>query len=336
MFNNKSLLITGGTGSFGHLLVDFICKNYKPKRLIIFSRDELKQSLMAEEYPVEKYGFLRFFIGDVRDLNRLILATQDVDYIIHAAAMKHVNLAEYNPMECVKTNVEGAENVVTASLRSKVKKVIALSTDKASDPINLYGATKLTSDKIFVSANNITGKNPTRFSVVRYGNVAGSRGSIVEIFKRLVDQGAKELPITDDRMTRFWITLDHAVNFVVKSFERMKGGEIFFPKIPSIKIVDLAKSMAPNLKHKIIGIRPGEKLHEQMCSKNESHLTLQFKDYFLIKPSIQFFDFKVNYSLSVENEKGTPVKRDYEYRSDINDKFLSIEEIKSLNKKLGF
>ncbi len=336
MFNNKSLLITGGTGSFGHLLVDFICKNYKPKRLIIFSRDELKQSLMAEEYPVKKYGFLRFFIGDVRDLNRLILATQDVDYIIHAAAMKHVNLAEYNPMECVKTNVEGAENVVTAALRSKVKKVIALSTDKASDPINLYGATKLTSDKIFVSANNITGKNPTRFSVVRYGNVAGSRGSIIEIFKRLIDQGAKELPITDDRMTRFWITLDHAVNFVVKSFERMKGGEIFFPKIPSIKIVDLAKSMAPNLKHKIIGIRPGEKLHEQMCSKNESHLTLQFKDYFLIKPSIQFFDFKVNYTLSVENEKGIPVKQDYEYRSDINDKFLSIEEIKSLNKKLGF
>ena len=336
MFNNKSILITGGTGSFGNLFVERILKGFKPKRLVIFSRDEQKQSQMAQKFPSEKYKCLRYFIGDVRDLNRLTLAMKDVDYVVHAAALKQVNIAEYNPMECIKTNIGGAENVVKAAISSNVARVIALSTDKASDPISLYGATKLTSDKIFVSANNITGKNPTRFSVVRYGNVAGSRGSIIEIFKRLIDQGAKELPITDDRMTRFWITLDHAVNFVVKSFERMKGGEIFFPKIPSIKIVDLAKSMAPNLKHKIIGIRPGEKLHEQMCSKNESHLTLQFKDYFLIKPSIQFFDFKVNYTLSVENEKGIPVKQDYEYRSDINDKFLSIEEIKSLNKKLGF
>jgi UDP-N-acetylglucosamine 4,6-dehydratase/5-epimerase len=336
MFNNKVILITGGTGSFGKLLADFIIKNYVPKKLIIFSRDELKQSIMAAKYSNSKYGFLRFFIGDVRDLDRLISATQEVDFLIHAAAMKHVNAAEYNPIECVKTNIGGAENIVTASIRSKVKKVIALSTDKASDPINLYGATKLASDKIFVSANNIVGKNPTRFSVVRYGNVAGSRGSIIEIFKTFIQNEEKELPITDERMTRFWITLDQAVNFVIKSFDRMRGGEIFFPMIPSIRITDLAKSMAPNLKHKIIGIRPGEKLHEQMCSKNESHLTLRFKDYFLIKPSIQFFDMKINYNINLEKEKGEAVKNDYEYRSDTNEKFLSVEEIKKLNTKLGF
>jgi UDP-N-acetylglucosamine 4,6-dehydratase len=336
MFNNKSILITGGTGSFGKLFIETVIKRFKPKRLIIFSRDELKQSLMAEKFNKEKYDFIRFFIGDVRDLDRLILATQDVDYIVHSAAMKQVDIAEYNPMECIKTNVTGAENIVKAALRQKVKRVIALSTDKASDPINLYGATKLTSDKIFVSANNIVGKNPTRFSVVRYGNVAGSRGSIIEIFKRQIQNKKKELPITDVNMTRFWISLQQAVNFVLKSFTRMKGGEIFISKIPSIKIVDLAKAMAPKLKHKIIGIRPGEKLHEKMCSNNEARLTLSFKDYFLIKPSIQFSDQNINYKISSDKEVGKLVNKNFDYSSNTNPHFLTVREIQELNKKLGF
>jgi UDP-N-acetylglucosamine 4,6-dehydratase len=238
-------------------------------------------------------------------------------------------------MECIKTNVGGAENVVKAALSSNVSKVISLSTDKASDPINLYGATKLTSDKIFVSANNIVGdKHPTRFAVVRYGNVAGSRGSVVPIFKKLVDQGHKELPITDNKMTRFWITLNQAVEFVLKSFDRMQGGEIFVPKIPSIKVIDLAKAMAPKLNHKIIGIRPGEKLHEKMCSINESYLTLDFKDHYVIKPSIRFYDSNINYSKNKLNEASTPVEKDFEYRSDNNDKFLTVQEIIKLNKNL--
>ena len=255
MFNNKSILITGGTGSFGNLFVERILKGFKPKRLVIFSRDEQKQSQMAQKFPSEKYKCLRYFIGDVRDLNRLTLAMKDVDYVVHAAALKQVNIAEYNPMECIKTNIGGAENVVKAAISSNVARVIALSTDKASDPISLYGATKLTSDKIFVSANNIVGsKKATRFSVVRYGNVVGSRGSVIPIFQKLINDGVKELPITDKGMTRFWITLNHAVKFVLRSFQRMKGGEVFVPKIPSIKVTDLALAMAPKLKHKIIGL----------------------------------------------------------------------------------
>jgi UDP-N-acetylglucosamine 4,6-dehydratase len=259
---------------------------------------------------------------------------EGVDYVVHAAALKHVNVAEYNPMECVKTNIGGAENVVNASLSTNVRKVIALSTDKASDPINLYGATKLTSDKIFVSANNIAGKNRTRFSVVRYGNVAGSRGSVVSIFKNLIRQNEKKLPITDDKMTRFWITINEAVDFVLKSFQRMHGGEIFVPKIPSIKITDLAKAMAPSLKHKIIGIRPGEKLHEKMCSIHESHLTLDFKDHYLIKPSINFFDYNIKYKKNLLKETGKPVPKNFEYTSDNNKHFLNIKEIVKLNKSL--
>ena len=334
MFNDKNILITGGTGSFGNLFVETVLKKYKPKRLIVYSRDELKQSLMAQKFSKEKYQCMRYFIGDVRDCDRLTFATREIDYIVHAAALKQVNIAEYNPMECIRTNINGAENVVKASITSDVRRVIALSTDKASDPINLYGATKLTSDKIFVSANNIVGKKSTRFSVVRYGNVAGSRGSVLPIFEKLIEQGSKTLTITDDRMTRFWITLDKAVEFVLKSFQRMQGGEIFVPKIPSIKLTDLAKAMAPNLKHKIIGIRPGEKLHEKMCSANEAHLTLDFKDHYVIKPSIQFFEYNIDYVKNVLNEQGKPVKEDFEYRSDNNTHFLNIEEIKKLNKSL--
>ena len=335
MFNNKNILITGATGSFGNLFIDTVLKKFKPKKLIIFSRDELKQSLMAQKFPAKKYNCLRYFIGDVRDLSRLKLAMEGVDYVVHAAALKHVNVAEYNPMECVKTNIGGAENVVNASLSTNVRKVIALSTDKASDPINLYGATKLTSDKIFVSANNIAGKNRTRFSVVRYGNVAGSRGSVISIFKNLIRQNEKKLPITDDKMTRFWITINEAVDFVLKSFQRMHGGEIFVPKIPSIKITDLAKAMAPSLKHKIIGIRPGEKLHEKMCSIHESHLTLDFKDHYLIKPSINFFDYNIKYKKNLLKETGKPVPKNFEYTSDNNKHFLNIKEIVKLNKSLN-
>ena len=333
MLNNKNTLITGGTGSFGNLFVETVLKRFKPKKLIIFSRDELKQSIMAQKFPQEKYSCIRYFIGDVRDLARLKLAMEGVDYVVHAAALKHVNVAEYNPMECVKTNIGGAENVINAALSMNVSRIIALSTDKASDPINLYGATKLTSDKIFVSANNIVGdKHPTRFSVVRYGNVAGSRGSVVPIFKKLIEQGSKELPITDDKMTRFWITLSQAVEFVLKSFERMQGGEIFVPKIPSIRVTDLAKAIGPKMNHKIIGIRPGEKLHEKMCSIHEAYLTLDFKDHYVIKPSINFFDYDIKYSKNAINETGVLVPKDFEYRSDSNTHFLNVQEIKAINK----
>ena len=335
MFNNKSILITGGTGSFGHLFVKKIINNFTPKKLIIFSRDELKQSLMATKFPPKKYKFLRFFIGDVRDLDRLTLAMQDIDFVVHAAAMKQVDAAEYNPMECIKTNVIGAENVVKAALKTGAKKVIALSTDKASDPINLYGATKLTSDKIFTSSNNIVGKKPLRFSVVRYGNVVGSRGSVVKIFKELIESGKKELPITDKNMTRFWITLEEAASFVVKAFARMQGGEIFVSKIPSIRIVDLAKAMGPKLKHKIIGIRPGEKLHEKMCSIHEAHLTLKFKGFFLIMPSIKFSEKTINYKKNKLKEIGLNVSKDFEYTSNNNPYFLNSNEIKKINKKIG-
>ena len=333
MLNNKNTLITGGTGSFGNLFVETVLDKFKPKKLIIFSRDELKQSIMAQKFSQEKYTCMRYFIGDVRDLSRLTMAMEGVDYVVHAAALKHVSIAEYNPMECVNTNIGGAGNVVKAALTANVSKIIALSTDKASDPINLYGATKLTADKIFVSANNIAGDiHPTRFSVVRYGNVAGSRGSVIPIFKQLIAQESKELPITDIKMTRFWITLSQAVKFVLKSFERMQGGEIFVPKIPSIKVTDLAKAMAPKLNHKIVGIRPGEKLHEKMCSINEAYLTLEFKDHYVIKPSINFFDNDIKYSKNAFNETGVLVPKDFEYRSDTNTHFLNVQEIKALNK----
>ena len=287
---------------------------------------------MQKKYPKERFPFMRFYLGDVRDLERLKLAMNGVDFVIHAAALKQVPSAEYNPMEYVKTNINGAENIIQASIFQKVSKVIALSTDKAANPINLYGATKLASDKIFVAANNIVGKIKTSFSVVRYGNVAGSRGSVQQLFNDLNKEGSKYLPITDKRMTRFWITLDKGVDFVIKSFFRMKGGEIFVPKIPSLKITDLAKAIGPKKKIKLIGVRSGEKIHEVMCPQESAHLTLNFKDHYVIYPSDP--EKKVIYQTNQAGEKGKKVEKDFEYSSDKNSVFLSIPEIKKLNDTL--
>jgi UDP-N-acetylglucosamine 4,6-dehydratase len=327
MFNDKSILITGGTGSFGNRYVKTLLERYRPKRLIIYSRDELKQYEMEQEFHAP---CMRYFIGDVRDCERLTQAMSGVDYVIHAAALKQVPAAEYNPMECIKTNIHGAENVIQAALANDVEKVIGLSTDKAANPINLYGATKLASDKLFVAANNITGGHRTRFAAVRYGNVVGSRGSVVPFFAKRIANGAPFLPITDARMTRFWITLQQGVDFVLKNFERMNGGEIFVPKIPSVKVVDLATAMAPDMPQKLIGIRPGEKLHEVMCPADDSHLTLEFVDHFVIKPTILFteaFDFAVNRI----GEVGAAVEQGFEYHSGKNRHFLTIEEIIAFN-----
>ncbi|TXE85093.1 UDP-N-acetylglucosamine 4,6-dehydratase (inverting) [Campylobacter peloridis] len=324
MFNGKSILITGGTGSFGKTYTKTLLQKYKPKKIIIYSRDELKQFEMAREF---NDNCMRYFIGDVRDRERLSVAMKDVDFVIHAAAMKHVPIAEYNPMECIKTNINGAQNVIDACLENNVQKCIALSTDKACNPINLYGATKLASDKLFVAANNIAGNSHTKFSVTRYGNVVGSRGSVVPFFKKLISEGAKELPITDERMTRFWISLEDGVNFVLNNFEIMHGGEIFVPKIPSMKITDLAKTMAPNLNHKIIGIRAGEKLHEIMISSDDSHLTYEFEKYYAISPSIQFNNIDVDFSTNAKGEKGQKVKDGFSYSSDNNKEWISQEEL---------
>lgn len=331
MFDDKSILITGGTGSFGHQFVSTLLKGFRPRRLIIYSRDELKQYEMAQEFHQE---CMRYFIGDVRDRDRLMQAMRGVDYVIHAAALKHVPAAEYNPMECIKTNIHGAENVIQAALDNNVERVIALSTDKAANPINLYGATKLASDKLFVAANNIAGGRRTRFGIVRYGNVAGSRGSVVPFFTKQIQSGCDHLPITDVRMTRFWITLQQGVDFVVRNFARMHGGEIFVPKIPSVNIVDLARAMAPNLPHKIIGIRPGEKLHEIMCPADESHLTLEFSDHFVIRPTIQFVS-EVDFTHNRLGEAGRPVEQGFQYHSGSNAHFLSIEEILVVNRLAG-
>jgi UDP-N-acetylglucosamine 4,6-dehydratase/5-epimerase len=330
MFNAKSILITGGTGSFGRRCVRTILERYQPRRLIVYSRDELKQSEMQQEFP---HDCMRFFLGDVRDADRLRQAMNGVDFVIHAAALKQVPAAEYNPMECVKTNIHGAQNVIQAALANEVDKVIALSTDKAANPINLYGATKLVSDKLFVAGNNVAGGHRTRFAVVRYGNVVGSRGSVVPLFRRQISNGGDHLPITDASMTRFWITLRQGVEFVLKSFARMQGGEIFVPKIPSLRVVDLARAMAPDLPQRIIGIRPGEKLHEVMCPADSAHLTLEFPDHYVIKPAIQFagdFDFSRNRL----EEHGSYVKPGFEYQSGTNPRFLGIEEIIAFNRSV--
>ena len=324
MFNNKTIMITGGTGSFGKHFVKKILDLYKPKKLIVYSRDELKQYEMQKDF---NDSCMRYFLGDVRDSNRLTQAMSQVDFVVHAAALKQVPAAEYNPMECIKTNIHGAENVIEAAISNSVEKVIALSTDKAASPINLYGATKLASDKLFVSANNIVGERPTKFSVVRYGNVVGSRGSVVPFFKQLVEEKKKKIPITHKDMTRFWITLDMGVDFVWKSFQRMLGGEIFVPKLPSVRIMDVAKAYAPNLEMEEVGIRPGEKLHEVMCPSDDSHLTLEFEDYFLIEPTINFFDNPFNYKTNHLGEKGEYVDYGFEYNSRSNPVFLSPEEI---------
>ena len=300
-----------------------ILKHYKPNKIIIYSRDELKQYEMAQRF---NDPCMRYFIGDVRDKERLISAMNGVDYVVHAAALKHVPIAEYNPMECIKTNINGAQNVIDAALHCNVSRVIALSTDKAASPINLYGATKLASDKLFVAANNIRGGKDIRFAVVRYGNVLGSRGSVVPFFQKLIDQGASELPITDERMTRFWITLQEGVDFVLKNFQRMHGGEIFIPKIPSMKVIDVASAIAPHLPHKIVGIRPGEKMHEVMCPRDDSHLTLEFHDHYVIKPSIQFTD-NADFAKNNCGEIGQLVEYGFKYSSETNTDWLSPEAL---------
>lgn len=331
MLNDKSILITGGTGSFGKKFVETVLANYAPRRVIIYSRDELKQFEMQQTF---NQPCMRYFIGDVRDAQRLTLAMQGVDYVVHAAALKQVPAAEYNPMECIKTNINGAENVIQAALANHVQKVIALSTDKAANPINLYGATKLCSDKLFVAANNIAGNNPTEFAVVRYGNVAGSRGSVVPFFDKLIRDGSDHLPITHTEMTRFWITLDQGVDFVLKNFARMKGGELFVPKIPSIRITELATAMAPQLPQKIVGIRPGEKLHEVMCPMDDSYHTYEFKDYYVIAPSISFNHRNDDFSTNALGQKGKPVSEGFEYNSKNNDHFLSIDEMRAMNRQV--
>lgn len=327
VFDGKTILVTGGTGSFGRQFVRTVLQRHTPQKLIVYSRDELKQHDMQRELdsPV-----MRYFIGDVRDAGRLKTAMRGVDIIVHAAALKQIPAAEYNPMECIKTNIHGAQNVIEAAIENEVEKIIALSTDKAANPINLYGATKLASDKLFVAANNIAGGHRTRFAVVRYGNVVGSRGSVVPLFRTLIREGTKELPITDRRATRFWITLQQGVDFVVECFQRMRGGELFAPKIPSMRVVDLAEAMAPGMPTRIIGIRPGEKLHEIVCSKDDSHLTLEFRSHYVIKPAITFFQ-PVDYATDGLGEKGTPVPDGFEYSSGANPHFLRVEELRRLN-----
>lgn len=323
MLNGKNIFITGGTGSFGKQFVKTILKHYKPNKIIIFSRDELKQYEMAQRF---NNSCMRYFIGDVRDKERLITAMNGVDYVVHAAALKHVPIAEYNPMECIKTNINGAQNVIDAALFNQVHKVIALSTDKAANPINLYGATKLASDKLFVAANNITGGKPIQFSVVRYGNVMGSRGSVIPFFQKLIAEGTTELPITDERMTRFWITLQEGVDFVLKNFARMQGGETFIPKIPSMKVIDVARAIAPTLPCNVIGIRPGEKMHEVMCPEDDSHITIEFDDHYVIQPTIQYAH-KPDYFCNALGEKGTSVPYGFEYRSDKNSQWLTTQTL---------
>ncbi|MCI7331082.1 MAG: UDP-N-acetylglucosamine 4,6-dehydratase (inverting) [Selenomonadaceae bacterium] len=330
MFDDKDILITGGTGSFGKKFIKILLERYKPRRVIVYSRDELKQFEMQQKF---NQPCMRYFIGDVRDRERLETAMYHVDYVVHAAAIKQVPAAEYNPMECIKTNVMGAQNVIDAAIKRGVKKVIALSTDKAANPVNLYGATKLCSDKLFCAANNLVGDRPTRFSVVRYGNVVGSRGSVVPFFKKLVADGAKELPITDPRMTRFWLRLEDGVDFVLKNFQRMQGGETFIPKIPSMRIMDLAKAIAPDLPTKIIGIRPGEKLHEIMCPADIYYDTLEFDDHFVIMPSTHYRE-DIDYRVDALGGKGRPVPDGFEYNSGTNKHFLTVEELREMNQHL--
>jgi UDP-N-acetylglucosamine 4,6-dehydratase len=328
--HDASILVTGGTGSFGKKFIRTVLDRFEPRRVIVYSRDELKQYEMTRDFDDQR---MRFFIGDVRDLDRLIQAMDGVDYVVHTAALKQVPAAEYNPMECIKTNIQGAENVTKAALATGVDRVVALSTDKAANPINLYGATKLVSDKLFVAANNIAGGKGSWFSVVRYGNVVGSRGSVVPFFQGLIDGGATSLPITDVEMTRFWITLEQGVEFVIKSFQRMQGGEVFVPKIPSIRVVDLAEAMAPGLERTVVGIRPGEKLHETMCPVDDAHRILDFDDHYVIQPSFQF-SRKVDYCVNGLGESCNPVDARFEYNSSTNERFLSIEEITELNETL--
>lgn len=326
MLSGKSILITGGTGSFGKKCTEIILKRYKPRRLIIFSRDEAKQLEMSELFPFSKYPCIRYFLGDVRDPERMRRAFHDVDYIIHAAALKQVPAAEYNPFEAVKTNIIGAQNIIDVAIDRKVKKVIALSTDKAANPINLYGATKLCADKLFIAGNSYVGKKDTIFSIVRYGNVVGSRGSVIPFFLKQKERGV--LSITDPRMTRFLLTLDHAVNFVLECLEKMVGGELFVPKLPSMNIMDLAKAIAPECRIEIIGIRPGEKIHEVMIPRDEARKTLEFESYYIIQPDFRFFERRY------KNNGGRPVPEDFEYCSGTNTWWLTVEELREMIKNI--
>jgi UDP-N-acetylglucosamine 4,6-dehydratase len=325
MLNNRTILITGGTGSFGKKCTETILKKYKPNRLIIFSRDELKQFEMAQELPDSKYESIRYFIGDVRDKDRLYRAFRNVDYVIHAAALKQVPAAEYNPFEAVKTNILGAQNVINVAIDQGVQKVIALSTDKAANPINLYGATKLCSDKLFIAGNSYVGKAGTKLSVVRYGNVVGSRGSVIPFFLKCRESGC--FPITDPRMTRFWITIEQGVNFVLDSLERMVGGELFIPKLPSMNIMDLAKAIDPACKTEITGIRPGEKIHEVMIPLDNARRTVEFDRYYLIQPDFPFWEMRNDHS-------GKPVDDNFEYNSGTNPWILSVDDMKGIIKTL--
>jgi UDP-N-acetylglucosamine 4,6-dehydratase len=322
--NNKTILVTGGTGSFGNQLIKTIIDNYSPKKLIIFSRDEAKQYEMAQRFPETKYKFLRYFIGDIRDYNRLEMALHDVDIVIHTAALKHVPIAEYNPFECIHTNVIGAENIVRAAFRNNVKQVLALSTDKAVSPINLYGASKLAAEKIFIAANNIRGSNSTIFSVVRYGNVVGSRGSVVPLFKKLINDNVESLPITDYEMTRFWITLPQGVDFVLSNLALMQGTEIFIPKIPSMKITDLANALKPGIKTHTIGIRPGEKLHEAMLTSDESLKTIESEDRYIILPFVTDLT-KRKYAI-----ESKPLDKRIIYSSETNTEWLTTKQLKKM------
>lgn len=326
--DGKDLLVTGGTGSFGRRFITAILERYKPNRLIVFSRDELKQYEMAQALPQSEHPALRYFIGDVRDRARLEMAMRGVDCVVHAAALKHVPTAEYNPFECIRTNVHGAENVVNAALRCGVKRVVALSTDKAANPINLYGASKLASDKIFIAANNLSGDSEARFSVVRYGNVLGSRGSVVPFFEKLVREGADCLPITDVRMTRFWITLGQGVEFVLSSLSMMRGGEIFVPKIPTMKVTDVARCIAPDLPHKEVGIRPGEKLHEIMITADDARSTIELEDRYVIEPAFAYWK-RAPYT----EDGAKPVSEDFVYASDSNADWLDEQGFAALMKE---
>ncbi|RPI77439.1 MAG: UDP-N-acetylglucosamine 4,6-dehydratase (inverting) [Desulfobacteraceae bacterium] len=319
MFNNKTILITGGTGSFGKKCTDIILKRYKPKKLIIFSRDELKQFEMAQVFSDREFPCMRYFIGDVRDAERLKRAFYGVDYVIHAAALKQVPTLEYNPFEAVKTNIIGAENIIDVAITQGVRKVIALSTDKAANPINLYGATKLCSDKLFIAGNSYVGDEDSCFSVVRYGNVIGSRGSVIPFFMKQRKSGV--ITVTDPRMTRFWITLAQGVDFVLQCIERMVGGELFVPKIPSMRLMDLAKAIGPECETEVIGIRPGEKLHEVMITKDDARSTVEFENHYIIKPQFAFFERRFR------NNHGQPVSAEFEYNSNTNKVFLTIEQM---------
>lgn len=329
MLNQKTILITGGTGSFGNAFTNYVLTHYEPKKIIIYSRDEFKQFQMADQFQKQKEK-LRFFIGDVRDRERLFRALSNVDYVVHAAALKQVPACEYNPMEAVKTNIDGAMNLVDAALDCGVKRVVALSTDKAVNPINLYGGTKLVSDKLFIAANAYAGDKDVRFSIVRYGNVAGSRGSVIPFFKKIIDQGGTTLPITDCRMTRFWISLDEGVQLVIKALSEAKGGETFISKIPSFKITDLAKAMAPHCTRTEVGIREGEKLHEIMVTREDSAMTYEYEKHYIVYP---------HYSWWKEDRilpGGTKARDGFEYSSGTNTQWLNVEQLQEMISNMDF